>query len=72
MNCPICNHPIDAHTSITGECRPVPGDVSICFYCGNIFVFSEALELRDPTPSEWVEINANELIQRTRALIRSR
>jgi hypothetical protein len=56
--CPNC------HESITGagvvveeEVRPPePGDIAICFYCRHIAIYDDALQIRDPTDAEVVEI----------------
>ncbi len=62
MNCPICNHKIDAHSDPYGSAKPKPGDVTVCLYCANVFVFTEALYLRDPAPEEWEEINRDKRV----------
>jgi hypothetical protein len=41
--CPYCGHVVDAHSTDQGT--PSPGDLSICFYCGEIMRFSEYLSL---------------------------
>ncbi len=41
--CPHCGHDLDAHSGKNGA--PDPGDISICFYCGELIVFSEYLSL---------------------------
>lgn len=41
--CPYCGHMLDTHNAVKGI--PEPGDISICFYCGEIMIFSEYLSL---------------------------
>jgi hypothetical protein len=45
--CPVCGLVLRAHTPI-GEDKspPVPGDLSVCFYCGLLLEFTEDLRLR--------------------------
>jgi len=38
---------------------PSPGDVSLCWYCGELTVFNEDLTQHVPTEEEMVEIRAN-------------
>ncbi len=49
--CPYCGHSLDVHS--TAEGKPEDGDISICFYCGEIIIFSEHLSL--------LKCNVNEL-----------
>lgn len=44
-NCPKCNKFLDAVTAEDGVKSPIPGDLSICFYCGEILVFNDNMEL---------------------------
>jgi hypothetical protein len=39
---------------------PSPGDVSLCWYCGELTVFNEDLTQRVPTEEEMVEIKDNQ------------
>ena len=41
--CPYCGHILDAHSADEGF--PAPGDISICFYCGGLNIFSNYLSL---------------------------
>jgi hypothetical protein len=54
--CPACGHPIDAAgTPEPGDDYvPAPGDVSICFGCGFVLIFTQNLKLRAPTPDEYL------------------
>ena len=45
--CPGCSKKLDAVTEIPkGNYKPRPGDISICFYCGQILVFDFDLKLQ--------------------------
>jgi len=44
--CPCCSRDINAASSIDGDHRPEPGDVSICGYCGAILEFNTDLSLK--------------------------
>ncbi len=73
--CPICNYEMDCATAIDDkEANPIPGDVSVCLSCGEIFVFDEQLQLTTPTISEmlsWPK-ETNQLLTRTQRLIRAK
>lgn len=47
--CPICSYRIDAHTPTKeaddGIYEPRPGDLSICFKCGNLNKFDGSMNL---------------------------
>ena len=53
QNCPHCGHPIDMHSSKDAE--PKPGDLSICFYCGEFILFSEHMSLLK-CPQEYLDV----------------
>jgi len=56
--CPSCGTMIDGYTS-AGRDRATPkrGDVSTCWYCGEILVFDgRPLSLRKPTAEDMAEI----------------
>ena len=44
-NCPKCNKFLDAVTAEDGVKSPIPGDLSICFYCGELLIFNNNIEL---------------------------
>lgn len=37
--CPRCKEKVDGWTGVTGQEAPKPGDVSVCFACGELLVF---------------------------------
>ena len=72
MRCIVCDAEINAATPVGElEARPKPGDVSICWYCGNIRIFKEDEELRDATPDELEEISSNENVKEALESIRA-
>jgi len=50
--CPSCSAPNDGAQQINGRQMPRPGDVSICFYCGELGIFNSDLSLRAPSVAE--------------------
>jgi len=56
--CPSCGHIIDGYTSSElDNASPKTGDVSICWYCGEIMVFDgNPLSVRKPTTEDMQEI----------------
>lgn len=68
-NCTNCGHKCDAAFGIGDDARPSPGDFTLCIMCGHLMCFTEALELRDPTPQEVAAIAGDKnLVQASRAL----
>jgi hypothetical protein len=59
--CPMCGRLSTAATSVdrSADPRPTPGDVSLCFGCGEILVYGDDLKLRAP------ELEELRLIQRS-------
>ena len=43
--CPSCGMCCDTATDINGTATPVPGDLSVCFYCADFLMFSEDMAL---------------------------
>ena len=41
--CPSCGHKINAATGLIEDSLPKKGDLSLCFYCGEILTFTEDL-----------------------------
>lgn len=44
-NCPTCNAVINSSTAIGEDAVPVPGDLSICFECGEYLYFESDMNL---------------------------
>ena len=49
---------------------PSPGDASICFRCSWVMVFAEDMTMRDPTPEEKRQFDADPHIRRIRRIHR--
>ena len=58
--CLECHAILDLANSIHGDARPTPGDISICFYCGNLSAFMEDGNLRELTSNEMHDIAGDE------------
>jgi hypothetical protein len=68
--CVSCGKLNDSATDPLEEVQPIPGDVSICMYCGHISVFALDLTLREPDLEEARAIAADPeilAIQRARS-----
>ena len=57
--CPYCGHLIDAHSTKDGT--PSPGDISICFYCGEVMIFSKYLSLIKCTDKDYFDMDSDTL-----------
>lgn len=44
--CPNCEALLDAVDSVGVDAEPNPGDLTICFYCGEPLIFNEDMSLR--------------------------
>lgn len=51
--CPTCGVLLNKATPVGHEQRPGPGDVTICFQCGEILLYGENLELKIPDLNDW-------------------
>jgi hypothetical protein len=47
--CWHCDRMLDAASALEDHRDPVPGDVSLCMYCGAVAVFDDQLRLGRPT-----------------------
>ena len=64
--CVSCGKKMDASTCVSDESHhPEPGDITICFYCGEIQAFGEGLELRPLTEGEKEMVSSDPLVQST-------
>lgn len=73
--CPACGHDIEASTHLVDEVSPEPGDVSVCLYCGEFYIFDDDMNFRDPTPEEYVRLEATpelDLVRRAAVLVHKR
>jgi hypothetical protein len=65
--CPRCNRKIDSATPISDRnVVPTPGDLSACWYCGEILVFTHDLSIRkvEAKDLEGVSDSAMEMLLR--------
>lgn len=75
MNCPVCNHRFDTHTSANGlGVSPSPGDISVCLYCAMPLVFREDLSLAEATVQDLANLDKETIrvLNRTQQFIRLR
>jgi len=56
MNCVSCHKILDTETPLRDGAKPVPGSVSICFYCGTLYFFKKDLSLRKMTECELADL----------------
>ena len=66
--CKSCGNLNDAATPIESYERPTSGDVSVCFKCGHITMFTDNLTLRELTDEEMLEIAHEPRIQKLNVL----
>lgn len=68
--CASCGKTNDAAS--LGKHSPVPGDISVCLYCGHLQAFADNLTLRDLTADEMRQVAGDSRIlkiQKVRGLI---
>lgn len=58
--CPHCERENEMHT---GDGHPSAGDVSICWECRRLAVFTETGGVRKPTPEEHARFMENALVR---------
>lgn len=70
--CPNCGHSLDAATSLKGNHRPQPGDVSVCAYCGTILKFDDELRMQVIDPEHLARLPEQQQreLARVRAAVR--
>ena len=64
--CAECGAPADR---LTGVIAPSPGDMSLCVICGSLSAVADDLTLRQPTLDEYLEVAADNEIQKLRKTI---
>jgi hypothetical protein len=73
--CPVCGYQMDAATCPgNDEARPGPGDVGLCFKCGEVMTFQEDKTLRLATLTDLGTLSEVEskLLTQAQALIREK
>lgn len=74
-SCPSCAALLDAATGVGHEGGPKPGDLSICFNCGELNLFDESLQVRTADAMELLHFQLSDdwpMIQRAQTLIKAR
>jgi hypothetical protein len=72
--CPHCGHRLNAASRLSGPVpKPVPGDMTICFGCGEALQFDRRLRLTKITAAEIAALDPDERaeLQQTQAAVRS-
>jgi hypothetical protein len=54
--CTACGKVSDTATHVGSDIAPSPGDMTICFYCHHLMVFTNNLTQRDLTDDEMIEV----------------
>lgn len=65
--CLVCDSPLEMACNPTGLNRPQSGDASICLYCGNVAIFDQRGQLRQPNKRERKRIERDPRIAQYRA-----
>jgi len=69
-HCPVCEHDLDAATSVKGEKGiPGPGDIGICFYCASVHTFGPDLKRRRTLREEFRQLDPEQRIELRRLQI---
>jgi hypothetical protein len=58
-SCPSC-----ARSLVFAQCPPAPGDMSVCFHCACVAIFTEELKLRAMDESEHGRYSQNTILQK--------
>jgi len=62
--CPYCGKPSNMSTSVNGDASPSPGDISVCFYCGEIGKYNSNLNTEKISPFEMqILVKENPVLQ---------
>lgn len=70
--CDTCGRTLNAATAVEDGKRPMPGSVSICWYCGVVRLFDDQLRLRKPNDAEALELSRNRQLSALVAEVRLR
>lgn len=68
--CPHCGRVNELHSGPEPGSIPKPGDVSLCWECGEVAFYTKDGGLRSPTLAEWKDLLADPEIQSAREAIR--
>lgn len=63
--CPHCQYPINGATNMDDDapCKPVSGDLSICYKCSGLNVFRDDMTLRKMTDAEFDALTPEERME---------
>lgn len=50
--CPTCAKPMNGAAALGHDQQPIPGDFSVCAYCGTLLRYGDALGVREVTKPE--------------------
>ncbi len=67
--CPHCGRINDSHDGPHPADKPVSGDVSLCWGCGGLGIFTDG-GIRMPTQQEQAELEADSQVRAAQAAIR--
>ena len=73
--CTACGKVLDGCSSVDGEHKPKPGDITVCISCGHLMAFADDLTMRDLTDEEMHAIAGDPriiAIQRARKAVMSK
>lgn len=59
--CPSCGIPLTGAIGVDGENEPSEGDISVCFYCGEILTFKSDLSTNKISLDKLNEIRLNDI-----------
>jgi hypothetical protein len=45
--CLFCKKVLDGASAVDADCKPSPGDFTICIYCGHVMAFADDLSFRE-------------------------
>src|ERR1700690_4304978 len=57
--CPVCGYRTDYASCVTDRSkeRPEPGDISACLKCGEVFIFTDTLDMRQADLNGLLELS---------------
>lgn len=71
--CPYCAASLEASTNIDDHAAPIrprPGDVTLCFVCAGLLVFTgEAMQVRLPADAELLRFQGDSRIAHARNIV---
>lgn len=68
IDCPQCGSPNNSHSGPRPGVRPTAGDVSVCFYCGQMCIYIDETHMRPATAAEERQLARDRGIRRIHKL----